>query len=352
MISADKIRSHSIGWLFFVLALFGFLVSGCSDDQKLVRLSGATMGTTWHVSYVPGHDRASAEPYQREIDTILAAVDDSMSTYKPDSEISAVNESPSGEWTVVSEGFYRVLTTALSIGELSEGAYDVTITPLVNRWGFGPTFTQSELPGSDEVERLLAQVGQEKLKLDANASAVMKLDELALDFSSLAKGYAVDRVANWLASQNIEDFLVEVGGEMRLSGHSQRGDLWHIAIEQPQNGDRSVAQALSLTDVAVATSGDYRNYFERDGKRYSHSIDPRTGYPVQHDLVSVTVVHDSAMLADGWATALTVLGPSRALEVAQEQGLAVYFIQRDEDEYLSSYTGAFEPYLNSSTVRE
>lgn len=352
MISADKIRSHSIGWLSFVIALLGFLVSACSDDPTLVRLSGSTMGTTWHVSYLPQDDSVTSQTIEREIKAILTAVNESMSTYKSDSEISWVNESPAGEWTVVSEDFYRVLTAALSIGELSEGAYDITIAPLVNRWGFGPVFTQSELPTNDEVKRLLAHVGQEKIELDANASALMKSAELSLDFSSLAKGYAVDRVANWLASQNIENFLVEVGGEMKLAGHSQRGDLWRIAIEQPQNGDRSVAKALSLTDVAVATSGDYRNYFELDGRRYSHSIDPRTGRPVEHDLVSVTVIHDSAMLADGWATALTVLGANRALEVAQEQGLAVYFIQRNEDDYQSVYTKAFEPYLHSSTVRE
>lgn len=352
MISAARIQSHSIGWFFFALALPALLASGCSSEQNLVRLSGSTMGTTWHVSYLPGGEDVPVDILQRDIEAILAAVNQSMSTYMPDSEISSLNAAPLGQWQTVSEEFYLVLTTAMSIGEHSQGAYDVTIAPLVDRWGFGPTFSTRELPTEKQVKTLLAQVGQGKLKLDASSSALKKLDEVALDFSSLAKGYAVDRVADWLGSKNIDNYLVELGGEMRLSGHSHRGDDWRIAIEQPQSGNRDVAQALSLTDVAVATSGDYRNFFERDGKRYSHSIDPRTGYPVEHDLVSVTVVHKRAMLADGWATALTVLGSTQALKLAQEHGLAVYFIRRADDEYLSSHTEAFEPYLQRSVVRE
>jgi len=275
-----------------------------------------------------------------------------MSTYRGDSEITRVNEAPTHEWITVSDDFFAVASTALSIGELSGGAYDVTIAPLVNRWGFGPDLSSRELPSEEEVRALLTRVGQGKLALDPGASAVMKLEAISLDFSSLAKGHAVDVVANWLATENISDYLVEVGGEMRLSGRSGRGDLWRIAIEQPQNGNRSAAQALALSTVAVATSGDYRNYFERDGKRYSHTIDPRTGYPVEHDLVSVTVIHDSAMKADGWATALTVLGAERAFDLAQEQGLAVYFIQRKDNEYVSRNTASFEPYLDHRQHRE
>jgi thiamine biosynthesis lipoprotein len=175
----------------------------------------------------------------------------------------------------------------------------------------------------------------------------MKTSTLQLDFSSIAKGYAVDQIAEWFNKQLIDDFLVEVGGEVRLSGYSARGDAWRIAIEQPDGSGR-VAQALALTDTAMATSGDYRNYFEFKGKRFSHSLDPHTGFPVEHDLVSVTVLHPSAAMADGWATALTVLGSKEAIEVAQEQGLAVYFIRRDGEGFISSYSEAFSPYLQMS----
>jgi thiamine biosynthesis lipoprotein len=202
-------------------------------------------------------------------------------------------------------------------------------------------------PSRSAVEQLLQRVGQDKLRLDGEALAVMKPIDLSLDFSSLAKGFAVDQVANWLTGQGIERFLVEVGGEMRVSGASARGDPWRVAIEQPESIGRSVAAAISITDVALATSGNYRNFFEVDGERFSHSIDPRTGYPVAHDLVSVTVVHPSAMLADAWATALTVRGAERAMAVARTQGLAVYFIRSVGGDFVPSHTPAFAVYLDA-----
>jgi len=239
-----------------------------------------------------------------------------MSTYRDDSEISRFNASAPGAWFTVSHSFYNVLSTALVVGRNSEGAYDVTVAPLVDLWGFGPGPAIDTPPSEAAIARLMERVGQDNLRLDGENLWVKKLTALSLDFSSLAKGYAVDVIANWLAQRGIDRFLVEVGGEMRMSGMSGRGDPWRIAIEQPDSSGRSVAAAVSLTDVAVATSGDYRNYFEVDGRRYSHSIDPRTGHPVAHDLVSVTVVHPSAMLADAWATALTVLGAEQGMAVA------------------------------------
>jgi thiamine biosynthesis lipoprotein len=166
-----------------------------------------------------------------------------------------------------------------------------------------------------------------------------------LDFSSLAKGYAVDEVARALRARGVARYLVEVGGEMIVAGLSPRGDPWQIAIEQPVPGARAIAAALRLTDIAVATSGDYRNFFEYEGKRYSHSIDPRTGYPVDHELVSVTVLHESAMQADAWATALTVLGLDAALVLAREQSLAVYCIAQRDGELVHRYTEQMAPYL-------
>jgi thiamine biosynthesis lipoprotein len=245
----------------------------------------------------------------------------------------------------VSPGFYKVLSAALVVGRASAGAYDVTVAPLVDLWGFGPGPAIDTPPAEAAIARLLAQVGQGNIRLDSATSRVMKLSELSLDFSSLAKGYAVDQVADWLAGQKLSRFLVEVGGEMRMSGLSGRGDPWRIAIEQPESSARTAATAISLSDAAVATSGDYRNYFEVDGRRYSHSIDPRTGYPVAHDLVSVTVVHPSAMLADAWATALTVLGADQAMAVAQRQALAVYFIRSAGEDFVHSHTPAFAGYL-------
>jgi len=312
----------------------------------VVRLAGATMGTTWHVTYVVEGESHGEGDILSGIERELESVNTAMSTYRPDSEISKFNKGKPGDWVNVTGSFYQVLSAALQVGRGSRGAYDVTVGPLVELWGFGPEASQDQVPDAVEIEALLSRIGQHKLRLDGEGVRVQKQVDLQLDFSSLAKGYAVDQVANWLEGQGIARYLVEVGGEMRLGGLSGRGDPWRVAIEQPEVASRSAAAALELTDASVATSGDYRNYFEADGQRYSHTINPRTGYPVAHELVSVTVVHPSAMMADAWATALTVLGPDEALAVAQEQGLAVYFIQRDGEEFVHSHSAAFQQYLH------
>ena len=321
---------------------------GCDRQAVTVQLAGASMGTTWHVTLVEPPGQVLPDGVQQGIETQLEAIDHSMSTYRDDSEISRFNALAPDTWFVVSPEFYSVLSTALVVGRASDGAYDVTVAPLVDLWGFGPGPAIDKPPSEDAIARLMQQVGQDSIRMDGEAISVKKLTALSLDFSSLAKGYAVDRVATWLAQRGINRFLVEVGGEMRMSGMSGRGDPWRVAIERPESGGRSVAAALSLSGVAVATSGDYRNYFEVDGRRYSHSIDPRTGWPVAHDLVSVTVVHPSAMLADAWATAFTVLGADRAMTVAQEQGLAVYFIRSLGEDFTHSHTAAFAAYLHQA----
>lgn len=320
-------------------------LTACNDQPGVQQLSGATMGTTWHVTYVEPASGLAPVAAQLGIAGALQAVNLSMSTYLPDSEISRFNVMPAGAVLQASPAFHQVLSTALEVGRQSGGAYDVTVAPLVDLWGFGAAGVVTTPPSQAAIDAQLATVGQDKLRVAGAGLRVTKLAAVSVDFSSLAKGFAVDRVAQWLAGQGVDRFLVEVGGEMKLSGLSHRGDQWQIAIEEPRHGGRSVATAISLTDIAVATSGDYRNYFEVDGKRYSHSIDPRTGYPVAHDLVSVTVAHSSAMSADAWATALTVLGAERAMAVAQGQGLAVYFIQRANEAFVHTHTPAFAPYL-------
>ena len=329
--------------MFAVLSL-----AACTPEQAAVQLSGVCMGTTWHVTYIEPPAGSDQEALQRGIEQRLEQVESSMSTYREDSEITRFNASAPHRWFEVSSDFYTVLSTAMVVGRESHGAFDVTVAPLVDLWGFGPGRVVDVPPEQELIAQLVSQVGQDNLRLDGESRAVMKLTELSLDFSSLAKGYAVDLVSLWLLEQGVGRFLVEVGGEVRLSGASGRGDPWRLAIEQPESGRRSIATAISLTDVAVATSGDYRNFFEVDGRRYSHSIDPRTGRPVEHDLASVTVVHPSAMLADAWATALTVIGAEQGMMVAQAQGLAVYFIRSSGGEFSSSHSAAFARYLDAA----
>jgi len=349
MISAVKTGSHPRRWLLsFTGLVLLCALSACGERHSPLQLSGQSMGTSWHVTVVPGAATPSAADLQQGIEAELEAVNRSMSTYREDSEISRFNATGIDQWFELSPELYTVLSAAMAIGWQSDGAYDVTVGPLVDLWGFGPPGPVAAAPSDDAVTAVLERVGQDHLRLDGEAQRLLKRRPLSLDLSSIAKGYGVDRVAQWLGSQGVERYLVEVGGEMRLAGLSARGDPWRIAIERPESGDRAVEQAIRLTDAGVATSGDYRNFFEVEGKRYSHSIDPRRGYPVAHDLVSVTVVHPSAMMADGWATALVVLGYEKAMAVAQEQGLAVYFIRRQDDAFVESHTPAFAPYLELS----
>ncbi len=342
-------QSHSTEWLFCMRAtlLAGLLaLAACAPSQSELRLSGPTMGTVWNATLIlPADSTLDAAALQAGIERELEAVNASMSTYRPDSEISRFNAAPVDEWFQVSADFYLVLSAAMAISWQSEGAYDVTVGPLVNLWGFGPDGSVTQAPEAAQLTAARARVGQDKLRVDGEGYRVRKLAELYLDFSSIAKGFAVDQIARWLQGEGVENFLVEVGGEMRVSGLSGRGDPWRIGIEAPEVGRFELARTLRLGNEAVATSGDYRNYFEVDGVRYSHSIDPRTGYPVTHELVSVTVVHPSSMHADAWATALTVLGAEQAMAVAEAEGLAVYFIERDGEGFRSRHTLALEPYL-------
>lgn len=298
------------------------------------------MGTTWHVTYAGA---AGPDAIQKAVEAELESVNASMSTYRPGSEISRINNSYSvDEPVVLSPGFSEVLQAALDVGARSGGAYDVTVGPLVDLWGFGAGSDDDwGVPSSRQVEAALARVGQSALEWDAARGALVRRSPVHLDFSSIAKGYGVDRVAEVLESAGVVDYLVEVGGEMRVSGVSPRGDAWRIAIESPMAGQRGVAEALELTDIAIATSGDYRNYVEVGGQRYSHTLDPRTGYPVTHNLVSVTVLHERCMMADAWATALGVVGLEEALRLATEHDLAVYLITRDGDDLKSQSSPAF-----------
>jgi thiamine biosynthesis lipoprotein len=338
-------KSHLRRWLFYWLVVFVVCLSACAEQRDSISLSGATMGTAWHLSFLG--DDAHVDNIQQGIERQLQRVNDSMSTYQADSEISRFNALGTHEAFALSSDFVTVLDAALAIGLASHGAYDVTVGPVVNLWGFGPELGTNQVPGKAELQRVVDHIGQDKLQFDRATASLLKTDPLALDFSSIAKGYAVDLIADWLLTQGISNFLVEVGGEVRVAGKNTRGTLWRIAVERPDDLMGAVAAALMLTENGIATSGDYRNYFERDGIRYSHTIDPRTGFPVVHDLVSVTVVHPQAMMADAWATALMVLGAQEGMKVALEQNLAVYFIRRTEDNYQVTHSPLFADYLES-----
>ena len=313
-------------------------LAACSGDRPQ-QLGGSIFGTTWSATYQGAPHDLSSDVVRAKIERTFALVNRSMNHYDSESLISTFNRLPPNEPIEVDWDFTYVLTAALTLGEATGGAYDVSVSALSDLWGFGPD-GPTRLPTQGEIDVALSQVGASQLEWQPETRLLAKrVPNLKLDFSSLAKGYAVDLAADALDELGLEHYMLEVGGEVRVRGQSPRGGDWRIAVERPDPTARgSVQTALSVSDTGIATSGDYRNFFESEGRRYSHLIDPQSGYPIQHDVVSVTVVHGSAMMADAWATALIVLGSEKAMVLAEERRLAVYLLKRSGDriEALSS----------------
>ena len=331
----------------FLAGLVGLLGWACAQEPpppaSETVVTGPTMGTFYSVRIPGEHPDEEKQRFQELIQRELAAVDARMSTYRDDSELSALNASVSTDPVEVSEPLFEVLGAALDISRQTGGAYDITIGPVVNAWGFGPGGLEPEGVSPAAISELLDRVGYQKLRLDAEQHQVRKEQpDLFLDLSSIAKGYAVDRVALALEDEAVEDYWVEVGGEVRVAGHNREGAPWRLGIERPQLAPGSVQRILHLDGHAVATSGDYRNYREVDGERYSHILDPRTGWPIRHRLASVSIVHSSCMIADGLSTALLVMGPEEGYELAVQNDLAAFFVARKGQGFEERATPAFE----------
>lgn len=317
-------------------ALLALGLGACApaaDRSPLRVLEGPTMGTTFSVKIVApdaGDERVAA--VRTAVERTLADVDERMSTYRPDSEISRFNAARTTEPFPVSADTLAVFRHALDVSAATNGAFDVTVGPLVDAWGFGPRGPPAALPADAAIARLRRRVGYRRLRIDAAASTVRKLTpDLSVDLSALAKGYAVDKVAELLRAERFDSYLIEVGGEVRAAGRSARGDAWRVGIERPAPGLPAVHRRIPLRGRALATSGDYRNYHELAGRRVSHTIDPRTGRPVAHGLASASVIASSCVRADAVATALSVLGPDEGFELAVERGWAALLIGRKDD---------------------
>jgi len=257
-----------------------------------------------------------------------------MSTYLENSEISRLNDAPAADPFAVSPGFLEVVVEAQRLSDLTGGAFDVTVGPLVNAYGFGPQGAR-EVPSQTELDTLRANTGYQLLTIDPAASTVAKeRDGVYVDLSALAKGFAVDRVADVLTRSEIDDFMVEVGGEVRTAGRNLESELWRIGIERPdfviEPTERPLQRIASIDGMAMATSGDYRNFREVGGKRLTHIFDPRSGTSVHHRLASVTVLHKRCVTADGLATALMVLGPDEALAFANQHEIAALLLLRGD----------------------
>ena len=332
--------------IIFVLAIAAG--PGCSGRAGVYELTGNAMGTSFSIKIARRSGPVDLDEIAERVSSVIADVDRSMSTWRQDSELSSFNNSTSVEWVPVSRPLCEIVSRAQELSRRTDGAFDITVGPLVNLWGFGPAGSRSEPPGEAEIDAVATRVGFQMLQADCTRPALRKqIPSLYVDLSAIAKGYAVDRVAGLLDDVSIADYLVEIGGELRARGQNAKQEAWAIAIETPTPGGRGVQSIVPLSDSAMATSGDYRNFFEYDGRVYSHSIDPRTARPVGHDAASVTVVADNAEYADSLATALLVLGPDDGLSFAERDGIAALFLLRSDDGIASRASRSFESMVAS-----
>lgn len=313
-----------------------------NSTAALSVLSGPTMGTYFRIAF----PKADASPADIKADalTTLSQVDALMSTYRADSEVSRFNRYLSSAPMRISDSTRDVIDRALQIGDFTGGAFDITTGPLVELWGFGPAGSRTDIPAQTDINNLARGIGYKTLEL--NNRNLRKTDQkVGVDLSGIAKGYAVDRLAQMLEERGISAYLVDVGGELRAKDRRPDGDSWRVGIELPVAGERRPHRVVNLRDRAIATSGDYRNFFMHHGDYYTHIIDPRTSQPVSHGLASVTVLERDAMTADALSTALMVMGPDQGRRFAEENGLAAYFIWREHEMLFHDNTTAFEPLL-------
>ena len=328
------------------LLLLSLVLTACGEstyDRPVQELVGSTMGTTFSVKIVDPASSLDLVTLQNEVQAALDDINQTMSTYIEDSALSSFNANDSTDWYAVPGDLCHAVEAARVVSEFTGGAFDVTVGPLVDLWGFGPGESTNEPPGDELIAATMNSVGYSKLDVDCSRPAFRKaVPGLGVDLSAFAKGHAVDLVAELLNVRGLPDYLVEIGGELRMRGLNAKEENWAIAVETPKRSERSVQVVMNLTNAAMATSGDYRNYFEHDGQYYSHTIDPRTGRPISHNAAAVTVVADTAAFADAAATALLVLGPDEGLALADRENIAALFLLRLGDQFEERMSQAFK----------
>ena len=312
--------------------------AGASAAPGYAALRGRSMGTTWTVRLPALPDEAQARRIGARIQAALDLIVDQMSTWDETSDLCRLNRAPCG-WYQVPEAFFQVLRCALEVADRSQGAYDPTVGRLVDLWGFGPCGPVDRPPEPARISAALQTAGWRRTALNAPLRGVWQPGGLCFDLSSIAKGYGVDAMARVLDEHGVRHYLAELGGELKLRGQGPRGGSWRLDIESPEPGGHGLP--LCLTDTAIATSGDYRRRFEHGGQRYAHTLDPRSGRPLAHNLASVSVVHGTCMMADALATALLCMGPGQGPDYARRHGIAALFMTRHPEGIAVDWTPAF-----------
>lgn len=333
---------HLRRWSAPLLIIIG-LLTACGPQLPPVReITGQTMGTSYSIKIISASE-LDTKALKSDIDYRLDGINRIMSTYDPDSILSRFNSHQGTDWYRVPYSLAYVVNAARQISEATDGAFDITVGPLVNLWGFGPQGPTTSQPPAEALAAARERVGYRKLSVRLDPPALRKsAPELSADLSAIAKGYAVDQIAALLETRDIDRYLVEIGGEVRARGHNAEDKPWQLGIEKPSTNGRSVQQVVPIKRASIATSGDYRNFFEADGQRFSHTIDPASGRPVAHRLASVSVLAPDCMMADGWATALMALGPKRGFELAERLDVAAFFIVRDDRGFTEQASNTFQ----------
>ena len=346
--NANKNIIYSIILLLLVAIVYLYRQNQQKPAEEIVEkvigkvtLSGNTMGTTYNITYLDPSER----DFKTSIDSLLEVFNQSLSTYIPDSELSRFNQSDTLYFKL--PYFLPVLQSSKTVYEITGGAFDPTVGPLVNLWGFGPSGPQ--LKDSVNIASMLGLVGFDKIFFDS-ASVRKSKPGMYLDFSAIAKGYGVDVVAEFLQGKGIENLLVEIGGELVARGVNEKGELWKVGINRPEELGRAddLYSIVALNNRGMATSGNYRNYYEAGGIKISHTINPATGKPVNHGLLSATVLADDCMTADAYATAMMVMGTDKAIELQKNQSLfEIFLIYSDSTGQLKSYASeGIKPFLS------
>ncbi|WP_433861383.1 FAD:protein FMN transferase [Pseudomonas thivervalensis] len=323
------------------------VLSGCGSDDTLERFGGPTMGSHYSIQYVRHSAGPGPKAVQAEVENILAEVDRQFSTYRSDSDVERFNALPANSCQVMPGPVLALIRVGEQLSVQSDGSFDLTVEPLLNLWGFGPQSRGETVPSAEALALARQRVGHGHLRIEGDR--LCKDAAVEVDFNSIAAGYAVDRIAARLQALGIDSYLAEATGELKAVGRKPDGSAWRIALEEPRD-DRQVAErVIEVNGYGVSTSGDYRKYFEQGGQRYSHTFDARTGTPVLHNLASVTVIHPSALMADGLSTLLLILGPERGWDYAQEHGIGVFFVLRDNDRFVVRTNDAFERMTRGKT---
>lgn len=341
---------------FFRAALLGacVLFSGCDSAttpatpaSTATVLDGKTMGTFWRVSVI-GVDEAKAQALRAKVQAQLDADDRLLSTWKNDSALMRFNHAADTRPWPVSEAMADIVTLSLRIGAKTHGAMDITVGPLVNLWGFGPDKQPVATPDAQAIAAAKARTGLQHLQvINQSGRQFLQKDipDLFVDLSTVGEGYAADHLARLMEQEGISRYLVSVGGALVSRGMNGEGKPWRVAIQKPTDQENAVQAIVDINGHGISTSGSYRNYYELDGKRISHVIDPQTGQPITHKLVSVTVIAPTALEADGWDTGLMVLGREKAQQVVREQGLAVYMIVKEGEGFKTWMSPQFRTFL-------